>query len=230
MTLTQITLFFGLILFGLVCAMFIHSWLDKRGIVQNLRKLTVECSGQVIQAHLLVYPHFSGSVGLRTLVVFFTVVKVGRKHILYMVYHLASTPQVDFLLIQSGVYKPLVQSASAVSAPGETPFSETIGARLPDLDSRYEIRSSRPESARLFFEQNGIGKHLDALSEFTSLQLGPDALVVGKPYDGLSDTAPENIMRNVRALSTLAAALECPTHGSFDDDGSLCAVTDAKRS
>ncbi len=207
MTLTQITLFFGAILSAIVCAMFIHSWLDKRGIARNLRKLTPLFSGgegAVIQTHPLVYPCFSGSMGPRQIALFFTVVKVGRQHILYVVYQMTATPRVPLLLIRSGVYKPLVQSGDAV---------DNMGALLPDMDTRYQVYAASPETARPFFEQGKIGSHLDALSEFTSLQLGPDALVVGKPYDGLSDTLPENLLRNLHALSTLATAMERPVDG-----------------
>jgi hypothetical protein len=208
-TLTQITLFFGAILLGLVCAMFIHSWLDKRGIVRNLRELIPELDGALLQPHPFVYPRFHGSVGGRDVDLFFTVVKVGRKFILYIVYRLASSPRVDLLLIRSGVYKPMLPTDAAPGTNGpEGNRPEVMGPLLPDLDPRYEIHARQPEVARPFFEKADLGRHLTALSEFTTLQLGPDALVIGKPYDGLSDTAPENVIPNLRALSALADAME----------------------
>jgi hypothetical protein len=191
--------------------MLIHSWLDKRGIVRNLRGLIPEFKGALLQPHPFVYPRFHGSVGGRAVDLFFTVVKVGRKHILYIVYRLASSPQVDLLLIRSGVYKPTLptDAAPGTNEPeGNRP--EVMGALLPDLNPGYEIYARQPEVARPFFEQAGIGQPLAALSEFTTLQLGPDALVIGKPYDGLSDTAQKNVTPNLRAISALADAMETP--------------------
>lgn len=199
MTSTQITLFFLLIISVIGISMVVHSWIDKRRIKKNFLRLTAELPGRVIQENRLLYPSFTGEVDGRRFDLFFNVVKVGRQHILYYIYSLQAAIPSDLLLLKSEYFKPISDEAQ---------FTGQAGFVLPDLDLKYQVRSQHPEIARHIFEGAGIREHLPALEEFSSLQLGPDALVVGKPYDGPSDTEPGHILSNVASLQKLAGAIE----------------------
>ena len=179
--------------------MIVHGWIDKKRISQNLSQLSEPLSGKVIQESRFFYPRFSGEIDGRQIDLFFEVVKVGRKHILYYIYSLKSEITSSLLLLKSDVYRPMKAEPEAVKA---------AGALLSDADDAYEIRSQNEAEAKAVIEGAGLKEHLPALDEFSSLQLGPDALIVGKPYDGLADTESINIMKNVRSLVNLAKAME----------------------
>lgn len=202
MTPTQITIFFLGILSVIGMAMVVHSWIDKKRIRKSFLRLVPELSGEVVQENPLVYPRLSGEIGGRRFDLFFTVVKVGRQHILYYIYSLKSEIASDLLLLKSDFFKPISDEAG---------FSGKAGEILSGLDPRYQARSQSPETARRLMEEEEIKEQLGHLDEFSSLQLGPDALVVGKPYEGPSDTDPAHILKNVQALEKLAEAMErCP--------------------
>jgi len=194
-----ITLFFIAIIGAVAIASFIHSWLDKGRIKKGLNQLTKKISGEVIQGNIQTYPRFKGKFEGRQFDLFFEVVKVGRKFILYYIYSLKSDIDCKLLLLRADAYKPVAKEADAMNEAGKL---------LTEIDPNYQLRADNEVEARAIFEGAGLKERLPLLDEFTSLQLGPDALVVGKPYDGLSDTEPEHIVRNIRALSNLAKAME----------------------
>ena len=197
-----ITLFFIAIIGAIAIASFIHSWLDKGRIKKGLNQLAQQISGEVIQANMQAYPRFRGEFEGRQFDLFFEVVKVGRKFILYYIYSLKSDVSCKLLLLRADAYKPVQKEAEAMNEAGKL---------LPEIDPNYQLRADNESEARAIFEGAGLKERLPHLDEFTSLQLGPDALVVGKPYDGLSDTQPEHILRNVHSLANLAKAMEqCP--------------------
>jgi len=199
MTLHQISLFFLGVLLVVVTAMFVHSWRDKRRIRASLLPLAARFPGQVIQESVWVYPRFEGTAFDRRFDFFFTVVKAGRQHLLYTVYSLKSSIATDLLLVKSGFYKPVA---------AETALSEQSGAVVAGLHAGYQARSKHPEAAAALWSRGRVGEAMRPLSQFTSLQLGPDAMVIGKTYDGLSDVSPEKIGHNVEALHRLAMAME----------------------
>jgi len=199
MTLTQITLFFLMILSVIGISMIVHSWIDKRRIKKNFLRLAAELQGFVAQENALVYPYFTGDVDGRRFDLFFKVVKVGHQHILYYIYSLKADLPCDLLLLKSDYFKPIKDEAA---------FSGNAGHIVPEVAPNYQLRSLNPEAAREIFEKAGVSEFLSPLDAFSSLQLGPDALVVGKPYDGPSDTEPSHIVRNVQTLKNLAEAME----------------------
>jgi len=199
----QITLFFLSIVAVIGIAQLIHSWIDKGRIRSNFQNLINDLPGEVIQDNRLLYPRFRGQIDGRQFDLFFKVVKVGRKHILYYIYSLASNIECSLLLVKAEAFKPIRVEPDALKEAG-VPISE--------LREGYQIRSKDEGAANLIFDGAGLKERLPALQEFSSLQLGPDALVVGKPYDGPSDTQAVHIMKNVRSLVNLAKAMEqCPT-------------------
>ncbi len=201
MTQTQITLFFLAIIVVIATAMLVHSFLDKRRMAGNFRRFLSRLprgitQGSITQENPLAYPQLSVNVNGRTLYFFFTVVKVGKQQILYCIYSLAAAIKADLLLLKSDRYKP-------------ADLSETV--LLPEINPQYQARSHHPEAATTLLTQVHINDYLKELDEFATLQIGPDALVAGKPYDGISDTEPENILRNINALEGMAKGVEqCP--------------------
>ncbi len=198
-----ITLFFLFVISVIALAMVVHGYIDKKRIRKNLDQLSNKLSGSVVQESRFFYPRFSGEIEGRQIDLFFEVVKVGRKHILYYIYSLKSEIICSLLLLKADAYKPVSAAPEPVQVAGE-PLSEIKGG--------YEIRTQNQEEAQAIYEGAALKERLKALDEFSSLQLGPDALVVGKPYDGLSDTESVNILKNVRSLVNLAKAMEqCQT-------------------
>ncbi len=197
MTLHEISLFFGIILLVVVIAMFVHSWLDKRRIRASLLPLAARFAGQIIQESVWVYPRFEGMAFDRRFDFFFTVVHAGRQHLLYAVYSLKSSMTTDLLLVKSEFYKPVAADA---------PLSEQSGEVIDGLCEGYQARSKHPEAAAALWSRGR--EAIEPLSQFTSLQLGPDAVVIGKTYDGLADVSPEKIGQDVEALHRLAVAME----------------------
>ncbi|MBI3803192.1 MAG: hypothetical protein HY282_05455 [Nitrospirae bacterium] len=199
MTLTQITFFFLLIISVIGISMLVHSWIDKRRIKKSFLRLAAELQGYVAQENGLVYPHFTSDVDGRRFDLFFKVVKAGRQHILYYIYSMKAEVPCDLLLVKSAFFKPVKDEESLAVSSGEV---------VSGVDAPYQLRSLNPEEAREIFERAGVEAFLAPLDEFSSLQLGPDALVVGKPYDGPIDIDPAHIVRNVRTLQELAEAME----------------------
>lgn len=199
----EITLFFLAIVGVIGFAQIIHSWIDKGRIKSNFENLRKDLPGEVIQARQLIYPRFIGEIDGRQFDLFFKVVKVGKKHILYYIYSLKSSITYSLLLLKAEAYKPIAVDLEAI---------KESGSALSKIREGYQIRSKNEAEANTIFEKAGLKERLPALTEFSSLQLGPDALVVGKPYGGPSDTEAHHIMKNVRSLVNLAKAMEaCPT-------------------
>lgn len=203
MSQTGITLFFLFVIGVIALAMVVHGYIDKKRIRENFDQLSKKISGKVVQESRFYYPRFVGEIEGRQIDLFFEVVKVGRKHILYYIYSLKSEIASSLLLLKTDAYKPLGSEPEAVQAAGEL---------LSEIKGGYEIRTKNQEEAKAIYEGAALKERLKALDEFSSLQLGPDALVVGKPYDGIADTESVNIMKNVRSLVNLAKAMEqCQT-------------------
>ncbi len=195
MTQLQITGLFLLVISVIATAMVIHAIIDKRRIKKDLHLLLASLKGEIVQENLFVYPRFHGTLSGRELDIFFTVVKVGRQHILYYIVSLTAKITDDLLLLKKACYKPVAND-----------FSETAGGLLPEIHPDYEAHSKQPGGANRLLK--AVPLSLPALEEFSSLQLGPDAIVAGKPYDERIDTDAHHILKNVQALATLALTLE----------------------
>ena len=199
MTLTQMTLFFFGVMAVIVIAMLVHSYLDKRKIRKSLYRLTRQYKGTVVQESVFQYPRFYSEKNGRRFDLFFNVVKVGRHYILYTIYSLTASLPSPFLLIKKDSYKAISD---------ESRFTEENGAILHEIDIPFQGRSKQPEWVQKAYKKNGIKELIQALDPFFSVQLGPDALVAGKPYEGLSDIDSEWVVRAVRTLEQLAIGLE----------------------
>ncbi len=211
MTLTQITIYFLGIIVVIIIAMLVHSFLDKKKIKQSLLRLVDPLKGRVSQESAFHYPHFhcnlNGSQGVAPLAgtlprafdLFFDVVKVGRHHILYVVYSLAATLPHALLLIKKDEFRPMADPDG---------FSKSNGSLLDKINAPFQGYSIEPVWAEKVYTTGGVSKLIASLDDFTSLQLGPDALIAGKPYEGLADADSEKTLQAILSLQKLAQALE----------------------
>ncbi|HET6370423.1 MAG TPA: hypothetical protein VFG95_04460 [Nitrospiria bacterium] len=199
MTLTQITLaFFGLMAV-IVVAMIVHGYLDKRRITKSFRALARSLPGEMFQESPFVYPHLVAALEGRKVSVFFQVVKVGRKHILYLIYSVGVQLGFSLLLLKEQFFRP---------KGNEGELAEAIGPILPRMDERYLARSKEAEAAASLFQRADLSTRLNPIEEFTSVLIGPDSIVAGKPYEGLSDVRPEYLLQNIRSLKEMSLAVE----------------------
>ncbi|MEK7702469.1 MAG: hypothetical protein AAB317_00720 [Nitrospirota bacterium] len=202
MTLSQITFFFLGIMGVIVIAMLVHSYLDKKKIRNKLKNLTQHLQGDVIQESVFQYPRYHSEINGRVFDLFFDVAKVGRHHILYSIYSLAASLPYPMLLVKNDEFRPITDMAG---------FTKTNGSLLPAIDTVFQGYSLHPEWAEQVYIDGSIKKTISELDEFSSLQLGPDALIAGKPYEGLSDTDSEKTIQAIKTLEKLAQEIE--THG-----------------
>ena len=202
MTLTQITVFFLEILIVIVIAMLAHSYLDKKKIKKKLLDLVDPLKGSVSQESVFHYPRFHCEFNGRAFDLFFDVVKAGRQHILYSIYSLTASVPHPFLLVKKDEFRPIADPER---------FLKENGPLLADIDPPFQGYSKTPNRAKKTYLTGDTKKFISALNEFTSLQLGPDALIAGKPYEGLSDADSEKIMQAILSLEKLAQEIEaCP--------------------
>jgi len=199
MTQTQITLSFLMILAVVALAMGIHSWIDKSRISKNFFSLAEKIGGTVVYRNPFIYPTFRGDLDGKTFDLFFKVIKAGRKYILYCVYSLKVTAPCELFLTRTNAFKPVADHPT---------FEKAAGQSLAGIDPAYQGHSPSPEQAMGVYSREGVAASLLALGEFLSLQVGPDALIAAKPYDGPRDTDPDHILRNIHDLQRLAHAIE----------------------
>ena len=202
MTLTQITIFFLEILIVIVIAMLAHSYLDKKKIKKRLLSLVDPLKGNVSQESAFHYPRFHCELNGRAFDLFFDIVKTGRHHILYSIYSLTASIPHPLLLVKTGEFRPIADPDS---------FLKSNGPLLADIDPPFQGYSRTPAWANKVYLTGDVKKFISALDEFTSLQLGPDALIAGKPYEGLSDADSEKTLQAILSLEKLAQEIEaCP--------------------
>jgi hypothetical protein len=200
---TQITMFFLSILIVIVLAMLVHSYLDKNKIKRRLLQLVDPLKGYVSQESSFHYPHFHCNLNGRAFSLFFDVVKVGRHHILYSVYSLAATLPHPLLLIKKDEFRPMADPDN---------FSKLNGSLLDKISAPFQGYSIEPVWADKVYTAGEVSKLISKLNEFSSLQLGPDALIAGKPYEGLSDADSEKTLQAIKLLEKLAQEMEqCST-------------------
>jgi hypothetical protein len=201
MTLTQITIYFLGIIVVIIIAMLVHSYLDKKKIKTRLLDLVDPLKGRVSQESSFHYPHFHCNLNGRAFDLFFDVVKVGRHHILYSIYSLAAELPHPLLLIKKDEFRPMADPDG---------FSKSNGARLDKINAPFQGYSIEPVWAEKVYTTGGVSKLISSLDEFSSLQLGPDALIAGKPYEGLADADSEKTLQAILSLEKLAKEMEGP--------------------
>jgi hypothetical protein len=199
MTLTQITIYFLGIIVVIIIAMLVHSYLDKKKIKKKLLLLVDPLKGRVVQDSSFHYPHFHCDVKGRAFDLFFDVVKVGRHHILYAVYSLGTTLPHPMLLIKKDEFRPIADLNH---------FSKSNGSPLKTICTPFQGYSIEPAWAEKIYATGAVSQTIASLNEFSSLQLGPDALIAGKPYEGLADADPEQTLQAILSLEKLATEME----------------------
>ena len=199
MSLSQITLAFFALMAVIVAAMIVHGYIDKRRIRRNFQKIAQSLSGRAEQENPFVYPRLSGDLHGRSFEVFFQVVKAGRRHILYLIYSMPIELGFSLLLLKDKFFRPSEADAA---------LTEASGPVLPKIDARYLVRSKEQAASMALFDRAGLPACLTPLEEFTSLLIGPDSIVVGKPYEGPPDADPQRIGKNLASLKEMAFAVE----------------------
>lgn len=199
MTLGQITLLFVLVLLVVATAMFVHGIIDRRRIARAFAQVADGIPGELLRDGFLSYPRFSGRVEGRRADLFFAVYKVGRSHLLYLHQLLEANPPATLFLLRNDFYRPISD---------ETLFSREAGAIVEGLSERFQARSLEVEAARRLFTEANLSTRLEDLGEFTSLQIGPDAIIAALPYQGEGAVAPKRIHKTFLKLSDLARAAE----------------------
>ncbi len=203
MTMTQITLFFLEILIVIVIAMLVHSYLDKKKIKKRLLRLVEPLKGVVFQESAFHYPRFRCQLNGRAFDLFFDIVKVGRHHILYSIYSLAAALPHPMLLIKQNEFRPIDDKDAFLKANGPV---------VDKINTPFQGYSQTPGWAQKIYSTGEVEKLISSLDEFSSLQLGPDAVIAGKPYEGLADADSEKIQQAVLSLEKLAQEMEaCPS-------------------
>ncbi|MBI3358222.1 MAG: hypothetical protein HY201_05315 [Nitrospirae bacterium] len=209
MSLTQMTLYFLGIVVVIIIAMLAHSYLDKKKIKKRLLQLVDPLKGRVSQDGSFHYPHFHCNLNGRAFDLFFDIVKVGRHHILYSIYSLGAALPHPLLLIKKNEFRPMADPEG---------FLKSNGSMLDKINAPFQGYSPEPQWAEKIYLTGEVKKSISALDEFTSLQCGPDALIAGKPYEGLSDTDSEKTLQAIVSLEKLAKEME---------DGTLSAACPA---
>jgi len=202
MTMTQITMFFFQILIAIVIAMIVHSYLDKSKIRKRLLQLVAPLNGHVSQATAFDYPRFRCELNGRTFDLFFNVVQVGRHHILYSIYSLSASLTHPMLLVKRNEFRPVADPEI---------FAKVNGEPLTTITLPFQGYSLYPVWAKKIYLSGDVSKLISSLDEFSSLQLGPDALVAGKPYEGLADADSEKTLQAIKLLNKLAQEMETCT-------------------
>jgi len=198
MTFTQITLFFFGILAVIFIAMWVHAYLDVRQIRKHLEHLATQLPGEILQKNRFVYPAFQCQKDGRQFNLLFNEVKVGTQNILYLIYSLTASLPHALCFVKKGSFKPIADPVS---------FDQANGAVLPNMGAPFEARSLQPAWAEQVYHHEGVKTLIHELGSFLSLQLGPDALVIGKPFEGLSDADSKTVLSTVTTLMKLADAL-----------------------
>jgi len=199
MTLTQITIFFLGIFIVVVIAMMVHSYLDKKKIKERLLQLVDPLKGEVSQESAFHYPRFRCQLDGRVFDLFFNIVRVGRHHILYSIYSLAAALPHPLLLIKKDEFRPVADPEI---------FSKVNGPALANIHTPFQGYSLYPVWAKKTYLAGEVSNLISSLGEFSSLQLGPDALIAGKPYEGLSDADSEKTLQAITLLKKLAQEME----------------------
>lgn len=199
MTLTQITIAFFSLMAVVLMAMLVHGFIDRRRIVRRFSDLAVSLSGTVRQVHAWSYPTVTATRNGRTLSAGFQVVKAGRRHVLYLIYGVTVKLGFSLLLLREGVHRPYSD---------EDALAAISGPILPEIDPRYRVHATDAEAARDLLMQTSLLERLAPLEGFSSLLIGPDALVAGKPCEDLSEIAPALLRSQFEALLALAEAVE----------------------
>jgi len=199
MTLFGITVAFASLLAVLGAAMIVHSIIGKRRIVTDFKRVSEHIGGTVTQPTIFSFPEVKGHYDGRDASVFFHLAKGEKASIIYLVYTLSAKVGTGLFLAKDRYFKP-------VNDP--TKLSREVGQVLPGLDGRYQVHATDVARTKKWFEEGNLRTHLDGLQPFPSLMLGPDSLIVGKPFEGAEDTVPDTILRHFRVLGKVAVEME----------------------
>ncbi|MBI1819279.1 MAG: hypothetical protein HY202_03050 [Nitrospirae bacterium] len=197
----ELSLLFSILMVALVLSMFTHTVKSRRKILKNLQRLPAQIGGiegKAVQKNILSFPSFEGKERNRKLSAFFYTAEGKQTSVIYFTSSVEVKAPFSLFLKKENFYRPVQNNR----------LEKNAGKVIPDLDPRFEIRSSDEERARLFFKNEKVVRILPQLEQYSAIVCGPDAVIISKPYDGIKDTQPEAVAGGFGMLRDLAEAME----------------------
>lgn len=197
MSFWQITLGFLGLLAVVGISFVIHSSINRGRIRKNFLALGPSIQGKLAQRSFFAYPTLEGKMEGRAAQAFFHVTKAKRISVLYVASRIDVSAGYSALLLKDNFFKPFDTSRLAQDA----------GRGGLKADG-YLVWSDHQDRVKPLIESPRFLKTLETMSDYPAIVLGPDSIIMSKPYDSLADTTPEQIMKNFRALLDLARQME----------------------
>jgi hypothetical protein len=197
----ELSILFSILMVALVLSMFTHTVKSRRKILKNLQRLPAQIGGiegKAVQKNILSFPSFEGKERNRKLSAFFYTAEGKQTSVIYFTSSVEVKAPFSLFLKKENFYRPVQNNR----------LEKNAGKVIPDLDPRFEIRSSDEERARLFFKNEKVVRILPQLEQYSAIVCGPDAVIISKPYDGIKDTHPEAVAGGFGMLQDLAEAME----------------------
>ena len=197
----QLSILFAILMLALALSMFIHTYQSRRKIFSNLQKFSEKdkgIDGKATQKNILSFPSFEGKEFNRKVSAFFHIAEGKQTSVIYFTSSIEVKAPFSVFVRKESFYRP-VQNIR---------LENHAGKLIPDIDPRFEIRSDDEMRTRQFFRNEQVVKNLAQLENYPAVQLGPDAIIISKPYDGVKDTNPESVANGFELLNELAEAME----------------------
>jgi hypothetical protein len=196
----ELSILFSILMVALAVSMFTHTVQSRGKIFKNFQRLPAQIGieGKAVQKNILSFPSFEGKERNRKLSAFFYIAEGKQTSVIYFTSSVEVKAPFSLFLKKENFYRPVQNSR----------LEKNAGKIIPDLDARFEIRSSDEERARLFFKNEKVVRNLPQLEQYSAIVCGPDAVIISKPYDGIKDTHPEAVAGGFGMLRDLAEAME----------------------
>lgn len=197
MSFWQITLGFLGLLAVVGISFLIHSSINRARIRKNFRELAPKLNGTVRQPGLLSYPTLEGTLEGRAAQTFFHVTKAKRISVLYVASRISVSASYSALLLKDNYFKPFDTTRLAKDA-GKGGLKA----------NGFLVWSNQQDRVKALIESPAFLEKLRTMEDYPTIVMGPDSIIMSKPYDSLEDTAPEQVMKNYTALFGMALLME----------------------
>ena len=197
----QLTILFTILMASLAMGMLIHTYQSRKKIFRNFQRLSSipgAVKGEAVQKSVFAFPSFEGAAFGKKISAFFHIAEGKQTSVIYFTSTMEVKAAFSIFLKKEHFYRA-VQGAR---------LDKNAGIPVPDIDPRFEIRSHDVEKTRQYFKDPRVIKRLSDLENYPAVQIGPDAVIISKPYDGIKDSRPEAVIGGFEILKDLADALE----------------------